>query len=472
MKKTEKTTVIKAGLWYIIVNFISKGAVFLTTPIFTRLMTAGDIGAYANVTSWFQVLVALVTFDFYVSLGVARFDYKNELNKYISSTLVYGSVITSIVYVVVAFNLDFFCDFFSINAYAIHIIFIYMLVYPALQMLQQKNLFLYKYKLSAAITLVSLFLSVGLSLILTLSMQDKLWGRTIGYYSPLIIVNLVIYIYFMIQGKNVSLKYLKYAVTIAFPMIWHSMATQVLSAGDRIIITRFNGEQANALYSVAYTCSMVVTVLWSSMNSAWSPWSIEKMNSGDTEEMKKATYPYIVIFSIIVIMIMLVSPELLWVMGGEHYVQAKYCLPPIMVGLVCQFIYSLYINAEFYLKKQTRIAVGTILAATINIGLNLIFVPKYGYVSAAYTTLAGYVVLLLFHYISLMLLGKKHWYDNRFNWMVVLGFLVMIPAMIFVYEYTLLRYALFSAFGMGILVFVYIKRDIIIKLLKSFMNKS
>ena len=42
---------------------------------------------------------------------------------------------------------------------------------------------------------------------------------------------------------------------------------------------------------------------------------------------------------------------------------------------------------------------GTITAAAINILLNLIFIPEYGYQAAAYTTLAGYIILMLLHMI-------------------------------------------------------------------------
>lgn len=471
MSKTDTRTVVKAGVWYTIVNFISKGAIFLTTPIFTRLMSTNDIGGFANITSWFQILVPLITFDMYVSLSIARFDYKDELDTYISSTLICGSVFTGIAYGIVLLNMKFFCTFFSMNEYAVHVIFIYMLVYPALQMLQQKNLFLYKYKLSALVTLLSLVLSVGCALILTVSYKDKLLGRTIGYFVPLIIINAVIYLYFLAKGNGVSLKYIKYAVSISFPMIWHAMATQVLSAGDRIVITNRIGEEANAMYSVAYTCSMVVTVLWSSMNSAWSPWTIERMNAGNTEEIKKASRPYILFFAVIVVFMMLISPELLWIMGGNSYMEAKDCLPPVMVGLVCQFVYSLYINAEFYLKKQNRIAIGTVIAAVINILLNLVFVQRYGYVAAAYTTLIGYILLLLFHYLSLKKLGKGDWYDNYFNWLIVLVFILLIPLFLFLYRYTVLRYVVILLVVILISVVGYSKRIMLIGIIKSIIHK-
>ena len=44
--------VIKSGFWYVFANFLNKGIVFLTTPIFTRLLTKGDFGLFNNFLSW------------------------------------------------------------------------------------------------------------------------------------------------------------------------------------------------------------------------------------------------------------------------------------------------------------------------------------------------------------------------------------------------------------------------------------
>lgn len=467
MKKKNSKNVIKAGIWYTITNFLTKGAIFLTTPIFTRLMSRTDIGAFANLTSWFQVLASLTTFDMAVSLGIARFDYREELNRYTSSVLVYGTCITALFYGIVLLNMDFFCSLFSIRPYALHIIFIYMLVYPSLQMYQSLNMFQYRYVASTIVSLFSVIISVGAALFMTIRMEEKLYARTVGYFVPLTLLCLGIYVYLMIHGKGVSMKYFKYAVAISFPMIWHALALQLLAAGDRIIITRYLGEEKNALYSVAYTCSLVASVLWNSMNSAWSPWSTERMDAGETEQIRKASRPYILLYSAAVLALLLVTPELLWIMGGEGYIQAKYVMPPVVVGCVCQFVYSLYINAEFYLKKQKRIAAGTLSAAALNVGLNIIFVPRFGYVVAAYTTLFGYLCLFVFHFVSLNLLKKGHWYDGKFNWMVVGIFLLVIPVVNFLYSHTTLRYISVGVLLLCGAVVAYRYRDFIITFLKK-----
>ena len=441
MVESKERKAIKAGVWYTIVNFLTKGAIYFTTPIFTRIMSQSDIGLYSNINAWYQVLIYVLTFDMAVSLGVARFDYKEELDKYSASILVYGSGITLLFYIIVAFNMEFFCSFLSMPAYVIHIIFLYILVNPAFSVYQARKMFLFQYKASAAVTVLTLGLSIGFSLLLVHTMEDQLMGRVIGNFVPVTLVCFCIYVFTIIRGRGISLKYLKYALVISFPMIWHSIAIHLLASGDRIVITKLLGSEANGLYTVAFTTGTIASALWNAMNSAWSPWSTEKMNSGDTETMKKASRVYLLLFAFVVLWLLLLTPEILLLMGGREYSEAVFVLPPVIVGCLCQFVYSFYVNAEFYLKKQTRIAVATMIAAVLNLGLNYLLIPRFGYIVAAYTTLFGYLFLLLFHTASLLFLGKGRWYDNRFNYLIVTMFLVMVPITNLLYKHAVIRYS-------------------------------
>ena len=84
--------------------------------------------------------------------------------------------------------------------------------------------------------------------------------------------------------------------------------------------------------------------------------------------------------------LILIGPELVLVMGGNDYAAASILLPPIVVGLLFQFTYGLYVNIEQYEKKTIPMSIGSMIAALLNIALNYIFIGKYGYVAAAYTT--------------------------------------------------------------------------------------
>ena len=114
-------------------------------------------------------------------------------------------------------------------------------------------------------------------------------------------------------------------------------------------------------------------------------------------------------------MLIMIAPEILYILGGEEYMQAVYVIPPVMIGYIAQMLYTLYVNIEYYNRKQKQIMAGTLIAAAINIILNLIFIPIFGYIAAAYTTLVGYIVLLFVHYAFVRHMKLESIYDMKFN---------------------------------------------------------
>lgn len=70
-----------------------------------------------------------------------------------------------------------------------------------------------------------------------------------------------------------------------------------------------------------------------------------------------------------------------------------------MVGGLFSLAYGIPAIVEYYHKKTIYISIGTIGAAVVNVVLNYIFIPKFGYVAAAYTTLFSYAMYYLFHSI-------------------------------------------------------------------------
>jgi len=467
-----KNKVLKAGIWYTICNFFIKGLVFITMPIFTRLMTSHDIGVFSNITSWFNILAIVTTFEIYSSISVARFDYKEELNDYISSSLVLGSIITAIFYLTVIIFNKFFTSLLSIDFFTLNLIFIYLLFYPSVQVFLLKNQIEYNYKKIIIISLLNAVLSTFMSIIFVLLFSNKLLGRTIGYFAPLIIVSMILYISIIFKGNKVSCKYWKYALKISFPLIWHLLAGYLLNSSDKIMITKMISAEANALYSVAYTISMVVSILWMSMNNAWSPWAYEQMNKKEYNVLKSKSKPYTIFFLLIVFVFMLISPELLLIMGGKKYVEAKYVIPPVMLGYVFQFIYSLYVNIEFYHKKQMKIALGTIIAAIVNIILNYIFIPIFGYIAAAYTTLIGYLLLFIIHYYFVKRMNCNSWYDTKFFIFVSFVSLLFMIVILELYHYNMIRYIIILVITMILFIICLIKRKELSNAIKEKSIKS
>lgn len=467
--KKKQNKVLKAGIWYTISNFFVQGVSFLLMPIFTRIMSSSDIGTFSNITSWFSILAIITTFQLFSSISIARFDYKQELDSYISSILFLGTLITSIFYSIILIFHTFFENLFTINFETLSIIFIYLLFYPAIQTFQIRNQIEYNYKPTIVVSISSSILSSILSIIFAIICTNQLKGRIYGYYIPLITISMIVYIYLIHKGKNISTKYWRYALKTSFPLIWHLLAGNLLSSADKVMITKISGPEYNALYSVAYSISLVVSILWNSMNNAWSPWAYEKMDKGNYEELKRNSKPYFLFFFTIVICFMLITPELLLIMGGEEYIKAKYVMPPVMIGYVFTFVYSLYVNIEFYHKKQKYIAIGTIISASVNILLNLIFIPIGGYIVAAYTTLIGYILLFIIHFFIVKKLKCTYWYDTKFFIKVLAISLFLVVLFNILYYFNTIRYIILVIISIAILTFLIRYRK---KIINAIKNKS
>lgn len=69
------------------------------------------------------------------------------------------------------------------------------------------------------------------------------------------------------------------------------------------------------------------------------------------------------------------------------------------------FLYTLPSSIEYYYKKTVLIAIGTLGAAAVNIALNAYFIPRFGYIAAAYTTVVCY---LLYYAIHVFFAWKVH----------------------------------------------------------------
>ena len=96
---------------------------------------------------------------------------------------------------------------------------------------------------------------------------------------------------------------------------------------------------------------------------------------------------------------MALSPELVLLLGGAKYAQAKFVAVPLVLDAFALFLYNLVVPAQYYAKKTTYIMYGTVATALVNIVLNYIFIKGYGFIAAAYTTLASYLLFAAVHYL-------------------------------------------------------------------------
>ena len=463
---------LKSSVWYIVANFLTAASAFLTTPIFTRLMTQEQYGMYNNFTSWQSILAILCTFNVGVSLISARYDYEDDLDQYIFSAV--GMSAASVLIWTALLNLfsDWSQSFFSLSMLYVNLMMAHIFFVRVFEMFQAQQRYFFKYKLQVVLSVLSMLLSLGLSLILVTNMGDKLSGRIIGSVLPSIVIGVFIFIVFWAKGKRIHFGYWKYTLKICLPYIPHLLSMTVLNSTDMIMITKICGAADNALYSLAYTCGSIITILLTSINTAFSPWLAERIHEGDTRSVRSFSKYYIISFVSIAIGVMLVAPEVLYILGGREYLAAIYVIPPVAMGCICQFLYTMMVDIEQIKRKTVGMALASMAAAVLNYVLNLLLIPRFGYIAAAYTTLAGFLLLLALHMWIVRRMGMSHVYSYKFIVLMVIASGAVTVAINAVYAAPIIRYILIAAYVIALASVIYIKRDLILKFIKTFKSKK
>ena len=466
MTETNNVKALKSGVWYTMANFMMKGIGFITTPIFTRLLSHEEFGLYSNYASWLHTFSIFVTLHLGASFISARFDFEDDFDGYISSVLSLSALSTLIWTVLVNLFPAWFSFITGVDLKYLNIMMLYLLFAAAIDLFQTRERYFFKYKISVFISLFLSIASSALAVILIIYMEDRLAGRIIGFAIPYILVGIAIVIFIFWRGKKINISYWKYALPICLPFIPHLLSLTVLNSVDKIMITRICGPEQNALYSLAYSCGAVITLLIRSLNTAFSPWLGEQLHDNNLEIIKTVSVKYVSIFVAMVCGIMLVVPEFLLIMGGHSYLEAIYVMPPVAFGCVCQFIYTMHVNVEQFKKKTVGMALASISAAGINFILNLYFIPKYGYIAAAYTTLVSFLWLMLVHMFLVYRIGYAVVYDWKFNMIIVLFVGVYTGLVHLLYGFTVVRYLTIAVYSV-VLIYLCVKnKTMILRLLE------
>ena len=121
-------TLIKSSFWYTVSNYLTKAMVFITTPLFTRILTPKEIGDFSVFASSQAILLIICGMESYSTINRARFDYQGEkeLDGYITSALFLSTVFTAFVFSVFLIFPRLFYRFFVLDKKYMYIMFAYL----------------------------------------------------------------------------------------------------------------------------------------------------------------------------------------------------------------------------------------------------------------------------------------------------------------------------------------------------------
>lgn len=468
---------VKASLWFLICGFLQKGISLLTTPIFTRVMTDGEYGRFSVYNSWLSILQIIVSLN--LAAGVyTRGLVKNEedQDRFSSSMLGLSTTCVLIWSALYALFHETVNRWLDLNTVLMTAMLVEIWAHAAYQFWSNRERVNYRYKKLVLLTLCYVILRPVLGAIFVMQADET--QQVEARVLVTVLVNVVLfsglYISLARQGKQFfNIKYWLYALKFNLPLVPHYLSQIVLNQSDRLMINHFCGPAETAYYSVAYTMAMVLQILNTSISGTMNPWIYRSIKNNETKRIGKVSYYVLGLIALLNLAVILAAPELLRILAPERYQAALWVIPPVTVSVYLMFLYNLFATFEYYFERTHYVAVASMVGAVLNVVLNAVLIPRFGFVAAGYTTLVCYILYAAAHYCFMQKVCREHIGDaDIYNAKIILalGAGLLICAFLFMalYNMPLVRYGIVLVFAVGTIW----KRRTLLELIRTMRNKG
>lgn len=448
---------VKASVWFLLCSFLQKGISTITTPIFTRILSTAEYGQYNVFNSWLSIVTIFVTLN--LSYGV----YTQGLVKFEDERNVFSSSLQGLTLVlVIGWTLvyvlfhNFWNRLFSLTTVQMLSMLVMIWSTAVFGFWAAEQRVLYKYRTLVVLTILVSVAKPVVGVIFVLLSKDKVTARILG----LVLVELIGYTGLFFQqikrGKKLySAKFWKYAVGFNIPLIPHYLSQTVLNSADRIMIKDMVGAGEAGIYSLAYSISLIMTLFNTALLQTISPWIYQKIKNKRAEEIAPIAYTTLIFIAAVNIILIAFAPEAVAIFAPKEYYAAIYVIPPVAMSVFFMYSYDLFAKFAFYYEKTNFVMVASVIGATLNVVLNYIFIGKYGYVAAGYTTLVCYMVYAIGHYIFMNKVcdqkcGGLRPYKLKYILTISVGFVLIGFVLLFTYRAIWARYGLILMMLVGL----------------------
>ena len=432
---------VKVSTSYAVCSILQNCLLFITLPIFTRLLTTVQYGQFTIYSSWSSILMIFITLNLaYGSFSAAMIKFEDRRDEYITSVQGICLLLAGTFFLIYFPFRRLWNRLFELPTLLVCVMIIEILFTNATNMWMGRNRFEFKYKKIVVLSLSMSIISPIFSYILVMSATEKGYARIIGSAFVNILIGFVIFVVCTKRGKKFyNKKFWKYALEFNVPLIVYYLSQVIFNQSDRIMISHMTGTHNAAMYGVAYNLAMVLIFVLNAINGSYVPWMYGKIKDGNEEENKPVSIVLVLLLSLMILFVIWYAPEIITIMAGKQYAAAVYVVAPVSMSLLLLFYSQLFINVEFYYEEKKMLVYASIGAAVLNIGLNYILIPMFGFVVAGYTTLISYMVFSFSNYHAMHnVLQNRNLPDNMYDykWLLLIFIAFMLSGFLGVALYS------------------------------------
>ena len=316
-KYNDISIVAKATFWYIFCSIVQKGIAFITTPIFTRLMTTEQYGQYSIYLSWLHIFTIITTLRLTGAVfnkGMSK--YKDDRDTYTSTMQTVTFVLTIIVFIVYLIFHKQINAFTELPTFIMVSIFAELLVTPAIEFWTVRKRYEYIYKPVVFRTLLMAVLNAVIGVIAVLIAEEKGYARILSCVVVNLCFGAALFVYNARRGKSLyKREYAEFAIKFNLPLLLHYFSQYVLDQSDRIIVQKLVSMVAAGIYSVAYNIGLLLRIITTSINNAMTPWQYECIEKKEHKKLDDTMFMVFIIVAGCCFILSSFAPEIMKILA-------------------------------------------------------------------------------------------------------------------------------------------------------------
>lgn len=394
---SKETRLMKNTMIIAIGNVCTKCISFFMLPLYTSILSTAEYGTVDMINVIISLSVIILTFQLEQAVFRYLVEARNESEKqkeYITSAMIF-SIMVSLVCVIVLFV------FFQIINYQYTI---YVVGTILLNVLSSFLLQISRGVDNTVVYSIGSFINGSLNVVLNVvfiaflgwKIEGMLLAALIAHMASSCYLGVKIKIWTFLQFKMFKMSSLKKLLKYSFPLIPNTLCWWIINGSDRVVINTFIGVAANGIYSVAYKFPTVFSMITNVFHTSWTESAAENVDSNDNEIfVQRIMSKTIRIYSSANIGIIAVMPFIFPVLVSEAFQEAYLYVPLLMTGALFHSVANLYGSLYTALKKTKEIAKTTLLAAILNLGINIVFAKYIGIYASAISTVLAYAIITI-----------------------------------------------------------------------------
>ena len=370
---------------------------FLLLRLYTSKLTTAEYGTYDFLVTLSTFLLPIITMLMEESMFRFLIDAEDLKSKkrVITATIAYTTVGTIIFTLIAGIAM-------GMMQYEYAIVFLLFIISNILIGLSNAlargtgKIKLYSFSnfiLGASTIALNIVLIVGFKW----GVNGLLWSNTVANSITAIVVLIKLHLPQFISKKDLDKKTMSEMLRYSIPLVPNNLSWIIISLSDRLMLTWMIGANANGLYSIANKFPNIIYTFYGFFSTAWKESAARILKEENKVEYYNSIYKDIKFFlKAIVLGLIAIMPFAFPLLVDSSYNEAYIYIPALVISIYYTNMSNFY-GGIFTAYKNTKIMGSTtVVAAIMNVVLNLVFIPRFGIWAATLSTLISNVIVFAY----------------------------------------------------------------------------